>query len=106
MLTELPTMLTVFDTTYQVKFSEAYSGTVDQETTMEGYQNSTSLQRAFESLKCENYTSFILTVGCIAVAIYCTNNDIFKIFDSHARNLYGNSHPQGTCALLEVLSLK
>ena len=28
-----------------------------------------------------------------------------KIFDSHARDIYGRSHPQGTCVLLEVSSL-
>ena len=105
MITELPTMLNVFETTYQVRFSESYSGTVDQETTTEGYQYCTSLQTAFESLMSENYRSFILTVGCITVAIYYTNNEIFKIFDSHARDLYGNSHPQGTCVLLEASSI-
>ena len=26
----------------------------------------------------------------------------FKIFDSHARDLYGRGQPQGTCVLLEV----
>ena len=105
MITELPTMLNVFETTYQVRFSESYSGTVDQENTMEAYQYRTSLQTAFESLMCENYRSFILTVGCITVAIYYTNNEKFKIFDSHARDLYGNSHPQGTCVLLEASSV-
>ena len=29
----------------------------------------------------------------------------FKIFDSHARDVYGRAHPQGTCVLLEALSL-
>ena len=29
----------------------------------------------------------------------------FKIFDSHARNLYGRGQPQGTYVFLEVLSL-
>ena len=29
----------------------------------------------------------------------------FKIFDSHVRDLYGRGQPQGTCVLLEVLSL-
>ena len=30
----------------------------------------------------------------------------FKIFDSQARDLYGRGQPQGTCILLEVLSLE
>jgi len=46
----------------------------------------------------ENYNSFILTIGYISVGIYCIGDGGFKIFDSHARDLYGMSHPQGTSA--------
>ena len=35
------------------------------------------------------------------VSIYHTDNGSYKIFDSHARDEYGRSHPQGTCVLLE-----
>ena len=61
-----------------------------------------ALVSAFELLISESYTNFILTVRCIAVATYCNSNVGFKIFDSHARDLYGRGQPQGTCALLEV----
>ena len=50
MQTELPAMLTVLDADYQLEYSESYTGTVHQETAIEGYQYCTSLQRAFESL--------------------------------------------------------
>ena len=64
-----------------------------------------ALERAFQSLISEQYTSFILTVGCIAVGIiYCVDNSNFKVFDSHARDIYGQSHSQGTCVLLDVPS--
>ena len=33
----------------------------------------------------------------IVVAIYCKD---LKIFDSHARDLYGRSHPQGSCVTI------
>ena len=98
-------MLNVFETDYQLQYSESYTGTIHQEAAIEGYQCCTSLLRAFESLLAENYTNFVLTVGCTAVAIYCNGNVEFKIFDSHARDSYGRSHTQGTCVLLEVLSL-
>ena len=87
MQSELPTALNVFDTDYQLEYSESYSGTVHQEIAIEGYQYFTSLRRAFESLISKNHTNFILTVGCITVATYC-NSQGFKIFDSHARDLY------------------
>ena len=45
-----------------------------------------------ETLSALNYNSFVLTVGIIGV-------------DSHARDMYGNSHSQGTCVLLEVPSM-
>ena len=99
---ELPTALNVFDTDYQLEYSESYSATVHQDAAIQGYQYCTSLQRAFELRRSENYTNFILTVRCIAVAIYCNGNMGFKIFDSHARDLYGRGQPQGTCVLLEV----
>ena len=89
MQSELPTALNVFDTDYQLEYSESYSSTVHQEIAIEGYQYCTSLRRAFESLIFESYTNFILTVACIAVATYCNSNLGFKIFDSHARDLYG-----------------
>ena len=38
MQSELPTVLKVFDTDYQPDCSESYSGTVYQETAIEGYQ--------------------------------------------------------------------
>ena len=105
MQTELPTMLNVIDTNYQLEFNESYTGSVDLETAIEGYQYCTSLQRAFELLLSQNYTNFILTVGCIGVSIDCNGDIGFKIFDSHARDVYGRAHPQGTCLLLEALAV-
>ena len=55
MQSELPTVLYVFDTDYQLEYSENYSGTVHQETAIEEYHYCTFLQRAFESLISENY---------------------------------------------------
>ena len=61
-----------------------------------------SLRRAFEFLISECYNNFILTVRCIAVATCCNGNMGFKIFDSHARDLYGRGQPPGKYVLLEV----
>ena len=69
MQSELPIALNLFDTDYQLEYSESYSGTVHQEIAIEGYQYCTSLPRAFESLIFESYTNFILTVGCITVIV-------------------------------------
>ena len=43
MQTELPAMLNMLDADYQLEYSESYTGTVHQETAIEGYQYCTSL---------------------------------------------------------------
>ena len=65
-----------------------------------------TIDRAFESLLSQNYFSFVLTMGYIGVSIYHTDNGIYKIFDSPARDGYSRSHPLGTCVLLEVPSIQ
>ena len=69
----MPTILTVFDFTYKVKYSKSCTGTVHHEITMKGYEFCASLQRALESLTIENYTNFVLKVGCTAVDGYYIN---------------------------------
>jgi len=103
--TELPTMLNVFDTDYKLQYSESYTGTLHQQTTIEGYDYCTSLQMALQSLMSDNNSSCILTIASTAVAIYGHGNMGFKVFDSHARDLYGRSNINGTCILLEFSSL-
>ena len=92
---------------YQLNYSESDTGNLhNSDSIIEGYQYSIPIDSAFESLLSQNYSSFILTIGCIGVSIYHTDNGSYKIFDSHARDEYGRSHPQGTCVLLEVLSIQ
>ena len=107
MHTELPTLLNVTVRDYDLQYSESYTGTIHQETTIEGNQYCTSLDRAFLLLISENFNNFVLAMGCTAVAIYCKGNVGLKIlnFVSHERNLYGRSHPQGTSVPLETSSL-
>ena len=35
---------------------------------------------------------------------YCADNGHFKVFDSHARDVYVKSHALGTCILLNISS--
>jgi len=105
MQTELPTILNVFETDYQLEYSESFTGNLHQETAIEGYMYCTSLQTAFQTLISESYSNFILTIGSTAVAIYCHGNNAFKVFDSHARDACGNSVSLGTCILLELSTL-
>ena len=47
-----------------------------------------------------NYNSFILTVAIIGVGIYSIEAGEYKVFDSHARDMYHNSHSEGTCVFV------
>ena len=40
----------------------------------------------------------------IGAGIYSIEGRGYKVFDSHARDMYGNSHSEGTCVLLEIQS--
>jgi len=72
-LTELPSVISMLEENYQLKYSESYTGKVQSHVIIEEYQYCTPMDRAFESLLSENYTSFILIVGFITVGIYCTD---------------------------------
>ena len=48
----------------------------------------------------------VTVITAIGVSIYYADNGSYKIFDSHARDEYGRSHPSGTCVLPEVLSIQ
>ncbi|CAB4022606.1 Hypothetical predicted protein [Paramuricea clavata] len=99
---ELPSQLTVFYTDYIFEYSESYSGNVIGDCSIEGYQFCVPFHRSFELLLAENYSAFILTIDSNAVCIFSTNDGKYKIFYSYSRDIYGRSHPQGTCVLLEA----
>ena len=63
------------------------------------------LGTAFETLLAPNYNSFILTVRIFGVGIYSIEGGGYKVFDCHATDMYGNSHSEGTCILLEIPSM-
>ena len=97
-------MIAMFEKNYQLNYSESYTGNLHHfDSIIEGYQFRMSIDRAFESLLSQNYTSFILPIGCIGVSIYHTDNGSYKIFDSHARVEYGRSHPSGTCTIRSTI---
>ena len=58
-----------------------------QETTIEGYQYCTTLELAFPLLISENFNSFVLAIGCTAVAIHCKGYVVLKIFHFHVRDI-------------------
>ena len=44
-------------------------------------------------------------MAIIGVSIYSIEAGRYKVFDSHARDMYHNSHSERTCVLLEIPSM-
>ena len=97
LLTELPTMVTVLNTNYQLEFTESYSGTLHNATLNEVIPYVMPLDCALQTLIQECYISFLLTIGCSTIAIYTTSNGVLKIFDPHARDSFVMADGRGTC---------
>ena len=99
MLTELPGMVTVSEQFFHLEYSDSYTCNIHH------YCICHSQVTAFQTLLALNYNSFILTVAIIGVGIYSTEAGVYNVFDSHASDMYHNSHSEGTCVLLEIPSM-
>jgi hypothetical protein len=89
-LTELPTMVTVQNTDYQLDFTESYAGNLHVSTLSlnENLPFVMPLETALETLLEQSFNSFLLTVHCNTVSIFTVSNGLLKIFDSHARDFF------------------
>ena len=105
LLTEVPEMITMFNSNYHLQYSPSYTGKICGSCAMEDFDYCMPLENAMQALIGQSYDSFLLTILSTTMAIYCTANGKFKIFDSHARDSFGVPHPQGMCVLLEVNTL-
>ena len=99
MLTELPGMFTVFEQFFHLEYSDSYTSNIHH------YCICHSQGTAFETILALNYNSFVLTVAIIGIGIYSIEAGGYNVFDSHARDMYHNSHSEGTCVLLEIPSM-
>ena len=99
MLTELSGMVTVFEHFFHLEYSDSYICNIHGDPRIEVYHYCIchSQSTAFETLLALNYNSFILTVAIIGVCIYSIEAGGYTVFDSHARDMYHNSHSEGTC---------
>ena len=91
LFTELPELINVFNTDYQLQYSSSYSGTINGRCIIPDFTFCIPLVDAMQTLK-QNYHSFLLTIECSTIAIYCTPDGKFKIFDSHAKDAFGMPH--------------
>ena len=113
LLCELPENVSVFNINFSLHYSESLAGNVKghliNSTAQgnEGLHPYVSLMEALESIfSCMNYESCLLTAECNTEAIFKTSNTVFKIFDSHSRNVWGQFDTSGTAVLLELTSIE
>ena len=92
-------MATVFEQFFHLEYSDSYTCNIHGDPRIEGYHYCIchSQGTAFETLLALNYNSFILTVAIVGVGIYSTEAREYKVFDSHARDMYHNSHRHVYC---------
>ena len=104
LLTELPEIVCVFESNYQLQYSPSHTSTIHAICTLDGFKYCLPFEDATQTLTMQNYISFLFNIGCIIVGIYCIDVGGYKIFISHSRDVYGMAHPQRTCVLRSILS--
>ena len=70
MLTEIPEMISIFNTTFRLDYSPSYNGTIHDSCMLETFDYCTSLENAMQSLITQNYTSFTIVLIILAVVLW------------------------------------
>lgn len=95
-------MVSIFDTIYNLEYSDPLAGDIFMKRTNFPYN---TLKDAFGKLFSDlqvNYKHCLLTVNANTVAIFQGSDEVFKIFDSHLRDLHDIPHPFGKCVLVSI----
>jgi hypothetical protein len=100
LLTEVPGLVDIENDTFHLEYSESFSGALFMAVNNDPY---VTLEHAFNEIFFTiNHKSCLLTIGMNTVGIIMPFSDVFKIFDSHSRDLSGMPFPSGYCVLTSV----
>ena len=87
LLTEVPEYVDIENDTFHLEYSESFSGTLFMTVNSDPY---VTLGHAFnEIFFTSHHKCCLLTIGMNAVAIFMPFPHVFRIFDSHSRDLHG-----------------
>ena len=106
LLTDVPCIVSLYNKVYTLQYSESLAGSLSLTLNTGPYMSlQNSLIEVFSSSGL-NYNCCLLTAGINTVAVFKISEQSFKIFDSHAKDLYGMPHPFGKCTLLSIEGLE
>ena len=105
-LTDVPEMVSINEAIYNLEYSESYAGNVFM-TCNDGpfFTLQYAINRIF-LLSELNYAFALLTIGCNTIAIFRMSDGSFRVFDSHARNIFGEPHPFGKCIFITITNIQ
>jgi hypothetical protein len=87
LLTDVPELVDIDNDTFYLEYSESFTGALFMAVNNDPY---VTLEHSFnEIFVTSNYKSCLLTIGMNTVAIFMPFPDVFKVFDSHSRDLHG-----------------
>ncbi|XP_028418619.1 uncharacterized protein LOC114544075 [Dendronephthya gigantea] len=100
LLTDVPEYVDIDNHTFNLQYSDSFSGALYMSENSFPYVTlEHALNEVFYSL---NYKSCLLTIGMNTVAIMMPFPDVFKVFDSHSRDMYGRPSALHYCVLISV----
>ena len=100
LLTDVPEFVDIDNHSFNVQYSDSFSGAVHMSQVSLPYVTlEHALNEVFISL---HYNSCLLTIGMNTVAIMMPFPGVFKVFDSHSRDVLGRPSAQGYCVLISV----
>ena len=106
LLTDVPCIVSLYNKVFTLQYSESLAGSLFLTLKNGPYMSlQNSLIEVFSSSGL-NYNCCLLTAGINTVAVFKISEQRFKIFDSHAKDLYGMPHPFGKCTLLSIEGLE
>ncbi|CAB4005683.1 ATP-dependent DNA helicase PIF1 [Paramuricea clavata] len=87
LLTDVPEILSINNDTFNLEYSDSFSGALWMDQGNEPY---VTLEHAFhEVFDAGNYKACLLTIQANTVAVLMPFPDVFKVFDSHSRDMHG-----------------
>ena len=100
LLTDVPEFVDIENHTFNLQYSNSFSGALHMcEDSLPYVTLEHALNEVFLTL---HYNSCLLTIGMNTVAIVMPFPGVFKVFDSHSRDLFGRLSELGYCVLISV----